>query len=373
MANNSAPARAAISFSIENILTRERTNRFRLESRLGVGWVNEVNTASVTKRDRFESRHEITTNSVTESGIFGPEHEVDTNSGTKRAASSALDLRKRTCIPGNAPCKRINTGCVKQINENKEKYFNSMFTDPSSDHLHEVSNNYVRNRLVLPRAITSSHIPVGTDYTEKGLADLNGYLHRHFLTHVHLSRFGGLTDTQMLDVQYDNTHNDIDPWEEDTDTDAECIKSELHPVTDSECDTSLETIESDSDICVVSMEAEKHVRGYGNRIDSKPDVCHGKIPAYMKHRPETGPDIDANLRVNQAESTKPTGMCLNKLKFAFMVYLSAPSAAILMTLQATPTGVYLISQLISRMIEHRIIIIRVIRNTPGGKYVTLYP
>lgn len=343
MANNTAPARSAISFSIENILTCERTNRFTSENSLGVGCYNEENKDVLAKCDRFDSRHELTTHSVTEcGGRVRPEPGVGANSEMKRVPSSALDLHKHTFYTGSAPSKRNNAGCVKQNNENKEKYFNSMLT----------ATNYERNRLVLPRANTTNRIPIGTDCTENCLADLNGYFHRHVLTHVHLSGFGCITDTQMLEDDTTKT----DPWG-NTGTDTDCIKSALHTMMDSECDTSLENTGSDSHIFVVSMEAEKHVREYENRNDCKPVVCHDKMPDTIKYKPESWADIDANLRGNEAGSTKqPTGTCLNI--FALIL------AAILLN-SGQHLQVYIVGQLISRKIVLTIHINYYSRSTTG--------
>lgn len=238
---------SGISFSIENILTRKTT-------KLG--------------------RKEVTS------------QETKLKSDKKCIATvAALDLRKN--VSGIDECDRISEEAVKQINKNREKYCYATLSDPTQNYFAESSNNCVANSFCFANGV--SHF--GGSLSENGLANLNGYLHRHFLTHGSLSGFSCVART--------SEESKADDSAEKTDiNNCRRVRTE-----DSEHDTSFEAVESDSEISVVSVE-EKTLSECGN-IDAERQEDPGQ-ESHIGSREitETSSRNNVSVSVNKTESSK---------------------------------------------------------------------
>lgn len=238
---------SGISFSIENILTRKTT---------------KLCTKEVTCQE---------TKLKSDKTCF--------------ATVAALDLRKN--VSGIDECDRISEVAVKQINKNREKYCYATLSDPTQSYFAETSNNCVTNNFCFVNGVG----PFGGSLSENGLANLNGYLHRHFLTHGSLSGFSCVARTSEESKADDSAEN--------TSINNSCKAR----TEDSEHDTSFEAVESDSEISVVSVE-EKTLSECDN-IGAERQEDPGQVSyAGSRENTETASRSNVSVSVNKTESPK---------------------------------------------------------------------
>ena len=243
--------KSGISFSIDNILTFDKK-------------------PSKSEKDSGQS----------------PENEIKTRSVSLTAA---LDLRKFAA--NKTESDSISGLCIKQINKNKGKYFNTSTPHHSHNHLSELSNSCITNTFSFGNRVRQFG---GGNFPENGLADLNGYLHRHFLTNG--TRLGSYNCLPGNHVFQDSKSDKID--EDETDN------SDFQTITmDSDHETSFEAMDSDSDISVVTTD--------------EIDVCDASAEDKSKTEKERATDNGQADKSEQSEvlSNKPVSLATNKGNF----------------------------------------------------------
>lgn len=250
--NKGNKQKAGITFSIDNILTRDRKE-------------------SKSDKDLCQT--------------------TETETHTGPVPITALDLRTA------AVDRNDNIGglSIKDVNENKEKYHNAIVSHQSQKYFNEMPNNCVTNTFCFGNRLR--HFGGGS-FPENGLADLNGYLHRHFLSNGNrLGNYNCLDGNRV----FENVKSENQVGDEHRD------KCDFQAITmDSDHDTSFEVMDSDSDISVVSAD-EIEVGGETNDDDkakNEKDQSTNSCPADKKESSEAISDKTDSLAEYKSESFK---------------------------------------------------------------------